>query len=298
MWGHLKLAAPLVCISCLFLAAPQQRKTVSVLVSVTDKQGAPVPNLKEADFTIREEGKPQTIRSLVRADASPLSIVLLIDKSGSTHDSGREVTKAVDASLQFFRAVLQPGRDKVALVTFNSVVAKDQDFSEDLPRLFQVLVGTLTRPSWGGTALHDAIFGASTLLEGRPGRRFILLVGDGVDNASRLSLPEVIKIIHTADIEIITIWMPSPGPPGAIFSGNGASQGRESLKAIAEETGGRYFANTEIKELAKFSQEVGAQYLMEYQSTNPRLDDKFRKIRVEPVNRNYKVRHRTGYWAN
>jgi VWFA-related protein len=215
MWSHLKLAAPLVCVSCLLLAAPQQRKTVSVLVSVTDKQGAPVPNLKEADFTIREEGKPQTIRSLVRADASPLSIVLLIDKSGSTHDSGREVTKAVDASLQFFRAVLQPGRDKVALVTFNSVVAKDQDFSEDLPRLFQVLVGTLTRPSWGGTALHDAIFGASTLLEGRPGRRFILLVGDGVDNASRLSLPEVIKIIHTADIEIITIWMPSPGPPGA-----------------------------------------------------------------------------------
>jgi VWFA-related protein len=78
---------------------------------------------------------------------------------------------------------------------------------------------------------------------------------------------------------------------------NVASVGRESLKRISGETGGRYFESTELKELEKSTQEMSGQYLMEYQSTNSKADKKFRKIRVESVNKNYKVRHREGYWS-
>jgi VWFA-related protein len=126
----------------------------------------------------------------------------------------------------------------------------------------------------------------------------MLMIGDGVDTASRLPLSLAMKVVvHMSEIEIVAIWTPSPSPSAPLFATKAASQGRESLKTMSEETGGRYFAYTELKEFDKIRQEVNAQYLMEYQSTNSRLDNKFRKIRVESVNKNYKVRHREGYFA-
>jgi VWFA-related protein len=253
-------------------------------------------NLNASDFVINEDGKRQMIISTTRADASSLSVALLIDKSGSTRDSGREATKAVDAAIQFVRSISQPGRDQVALVTFDTQVSRDMDFTDDFQRLLNIVNRTLSRPSGGGTAVHDALYGAARLLGSRPGRRMILMVGDGEDTASALSLPDTMKTVHNFDVEIRAIWMPSPNPSPRMFS-NVASVGRESLKRISGETGGRYFESTELKELEKSTQEMSGQYLMEYQSTNSKADKKFRKIRVESVNKNYKVRHREGYWS-
>jgi VWFA-related protein len=121
----------------------RQASTVKILVSVTDKQGAAVPDLKVTDFTIREDGKQQTIASVTNASPAPLSVVLLLDKSGSTHNSTREMAKALDASIDFFRSVSQPGRDKVALVSFDQSVALDQDFTDDSRNWYRFWPGLL-----------------------------------------------------------------------------------------------------------------------------------------------------------
>src|SRR3954470_23208791 len=77
---------------------------VNVLASVRDKKGALIPNLEKGDFTILEDGKPQTIKYFTRETDLPLTIGLLIDVSGSQRnvlDNERE------AASQFFSQVLR-----------------------------------------------------------------------------------------------------------------------------------------------------------------------------------------------
>src|SRR5436190_10572006 len=56
---------------------------VNVLASVRDKKGALIPNLEKQDFTILEDGKPQSIKYFTRETDLPLTIGMLVDVSGS-----------------------------------------------------------------------------------------------------------------------------------------------------------------------------------------------------------------------
>ena len=293
------LAAILVCAGYLvlpctgpenrILAIPQGRSpNVSVLFSVTEKEGNAVPNLKETDFRILEGGKSRTITSFANASASPLSVVLVVDKSGSTRDNTSEMAKVLDTSMQFFRSALKVGRDKIALIGFDALAAVDQDFTDNFAQLIQAINGTVSQP-YGATALHDALSKASTLLAGRQGRRLILLVGDGEDNASRLSLEDAMKAVHKSDVQIVAI------STGRRFT-SPPNRGTEILERISEETGGRWFAFNDLKQFEKVRRELDAQYTIHYRSTNSKLDGKFRKIRVESVNKAYRIRHRAGYY--
>jgi Ca-activated chloride channel family protein len=272
-------------------AAQSPRPTVSVLVSVSDKKGSAISNLTAADFKVREDGKAQVITKVDNASTSPLSILFLVDQSGSTINAASDLKKVLNAAVQFIRSSMQPGRDKVALATFQTTVNLQQDFTDNVDQFVQTMSKTIGRVG-GGTAFNDAIYGASTLLERRAGRRLILVVGDGYDTASRFSRSDAIKAARKADVWIVAIALQSPQPPGPFSRG-----GDQSLEAISEESGGRFFKSSDLKQFDKIREELQAQYLLQYESTNSNLTDDYRAIRVETVDKNYKARHRSGYWV-
>src|SRR5262245_35821757 len=82
---------------CLIIASPQLKaadtpalnlgKEVTIPVVIRDKHDKFVTNLTKDDFTLTEDGKPQTIRSFNSASGEPITVGLLIDTSQSQRNN-------------------------------------------------------------------------------------------------------------------------------------------------------------------------------------------------------------------
>src|SRR6266568_3420905 len=103
---------------------------VSLLTSVRDKRGGLVANLEKGDFTVFEDGKPQTVKYFSRETDLPLTIGLLVDVSGSQRNL-IEVER--NAASQFFAHVLRK-KDEAFLISFGEEVELLQDYTQS-PRL-------------------------------------------------------------------------------------------------------------------------------------------------------------------
>src|SRR6478672_4098362 len=98
---------------------------VEVPVVITDKTGKPVLNLKQNNFVVYEDGKPQEILDFSTTSA-PFEVALLLDTSGSTRQDLQLIQRAVDS----FVTSLRPG-DRVALISYRQA-APNQATSEIL----------------------------------------------------------------------------------------------------------------------------------------------------------------------
>ena len=121
---------------------------VNVLASVRDKRGALIPNLEKKDFTILEDGKPQTIKYFTKETDLPLTIGLLVDVSGSQRNL---IDIERSAASQFFAQVLRK-KDMAFLISFGEESELLQDYTNS-PRLLTEGLGQL-RPSSGVGGLH------------------------------------------------------------------------------------------------------------------------------------------------
>ena len=69
-------------------------REVLLPVTVRDKNGALVPNLTAADFTLTEDGRPQVIKSFSRESNLPFLVGLLVDTSRSVSSAMENERKA------------------------------------------------------------------------------------------------------------------------------------------------------------------------------------------------------------
>jgi VWFA-related protein len=152
----------------------------------------------------------------------------------------------------------------------------------------------------GGTALYDAIFlsiDQRIVQEQREGRRVVILISDGDDNASRVSMTETLELAQRNDVAVYTISTNST----ANFSSPEQRRGDRTLENFAGETGARAFFPFKLEELAvnfaDISQELRSQYTLGYVPTNLARDGTYREIRVETIDDDYEVKHREGYYA-
>ena len=94
-------------------------KVVNVLATVRNKTGSLVGNLSQDDFSLSEDGRPQTIRYFARESDLPLTLGLMVDTSGSQ-------VKVLDAergaSLRFLDQVVRENKDHVFIMQFDSSV--------------------------------------------------------------------------------------------------------------------------------------------------------------------------------
>lgn len=189
---------------------------VNVLASVRDKHGTLIPNLEKNDFTILEDGKPQSIKYFTRETDLPLTIGMLVDTSGSQVNL---IGIEHNAASQFFSQVLHK-KDEAFLIMFGEEAELLQDYTNSA-RLLNDALNQL-RPSSGvggigpgpvptaggprGTILYDAVYLAATdKLRTEVGRKVIVVITDGVDEGSRLNINQAVEAAQKADAVIYSI---------------------------------------------------------------------------------------------
>ena len=316
---------------------------VNVLATVHDRQGKVIKNLVQDDFTLEEDGRPQIIRYFSQETDLPLTLGLLIDTSGSQR---RVLDSERRASNTFLEQVLREDRDKAFLIHFDQEVELLQDLTSsrrDLERALSDL-GTerpqLNRRGAGqqpypqrrgprvGTALYDAVLLASDeIMRKEQGRKAVILLSDGVDNGSKVSLSSAIESAQRADTLVYSIRFydanayGSPGfggpglggrrrgGPGGPFPGGGGGQrypssnrtadGKKTLQRISDETGGGYFEvsskDTIEKIYSQIEDELRSQYNLGY--TSDQAGPGYRTIKAGVKLKNLTVQARQGYYA-
>ncbi len=150
---------------------------VTLPVSVMDRDGRYVPNLRKEDFRLWEDGAEQQVAFFSSVD-KPFSVVLMLDTSGSTR---MRLEGMQDAAIAFTNQ-LRPD-DRVMIVSFDDQVQVLSDFTSDRGRLRDAI--RRTRPG-EGTKLYDAVdLVMNQQLSNVSGRKAIVLFTDGVDTTSR-----------------------------------------------------------------------------------------------------------------
>src|SRR5438309_4037629 len=222
---------------------------VNVLASVRDKRGGLVSNLEKSDFTVLEDGKPQTIKYFTKETDVPLTIGLLVDVSGSQRNL---IDIERNAASQFFSQVLRK-KDMAFLISFGEESELLQDYTNSTRLLTDGL--SQLRPSSGvgglhpgpvptmggprGTVLYDAVYlAANDKLKSEVGRKVIVVITDGVDQGSRLSINQAVEAAQKSDAVIYSIEYYDPGAYGMFGGGSG---GEGTLRKLSEETGGHVF---------------------------------------------------------
>lgn len=153
---------------------------VTVPVSVLDRQGRFVPNLRREDFSVFENGIEQSVAFFEPAE-KPFTVALVLDTSASTHFHLWEIKEAAIA----FARQLRP-QDRVLVVSFNDQVLLLTEATNDLNVVSTVIIQNAT--TGDSTRLYDAVdLVIKERLNKIKGRKAIVLFTDGVDTSSYLA---------------------------------------------------------------------------------------------------------------
>lgn len=271
---------------------------VNVLAAVRDKGGKFIRDLGKDDFSLTENGRPQSIRYFSRESDLPLILGLMIDTSMSQQ---RVLNAERGACLEFLDQVLRETKDKVFIMQFDMAVFMRQELTSSRKSLDDILpfVDTPSRKelqlqSGGGTRLYDAVEKASReIISRQTGRKALIVLSDGVDDGSEATLAAATEAAQRADAIVYSILFSDAGYYGA--------DGRGVLKRMSQETGGAFFEVSKqhpIEEaFRQLEEELRSQYSLGYLSDQPVTIPEFRKIQLAVTGKGLVVQARDRYWA-
>ncbi len=306
---------------------------VAVPVSVLDRQGRFVPNLKREDFSVFENDIEQTIAYFEPAE-KPFTVALVLDTSASTHFHLWEIKEAAIA----FAKQLRP-QDRVLVVSFNDQVLLLTEATNDLNVVSEVI--QVNANSGDSTRLYDAVdLVIRERLNKIKGRKAIVLFTDGVDTSSYLAtyestLKEVeeldaliypiqydtsdylravqgagsVSIVSTSSnwpfgsrtsSQVIYPGTSNGGPPPPGTTKADYDRANKYLHELADKTGARLYQANDSAQLAqaftRISEELRRQYsLGYYPQTSAAASGERRQIKVRVHKPNLGVRARDSY---
>lgn len=344
-------------------------KVVNVLATVRDKKGEIVTNLTKEDFILQDDGHPQTIRYFARETDLPLDLGLLVDTSMSQR---RVLDQERTASYTFLRTVLREDKDKAFIIHFDREIELLQDLTSSREKL-EAALDKLDTPQFerasqqdpngggypgqdpndpqsggqypgrgghrhggGGTMLYDAVFLASDeIMQKQQGRKALIILSDGVDTGSKVSLDRAVEAAQRADTMVYSILFADPeaysntGRPRISMGGGGMGggwggmggggqrggggyprpqpqqshpDGKKVLERISHETGGRFFEVSKKQPIDKIYQEIQqelrSQYNLGYTPQQTESSGDYHKITLTTKDKNLTVQARDGYYAN
>ena len=248
-----------------------------------------VPNLKEDNFAVYENGVRQRINHFEKIHA-PITAVLLLEFAATNYSFLNDMENAAYAFLQ----QMQPN-DEIAVETFDLRTHIVTDFTSNRQRVIDAL-NTLTMPTWRETNLYDALYSTLDRLTRVAGRKYIILVASGLDSFSKVSYDQLLqKIRATPDVTIFSI---STGHYARLmadgFGGMGAleesrfAMADNQMQTFARMTGGEYFAprfETAMPDIfTAINSQIRNEYELSYTPTDRKLDGTYRHIQVRLVN--------------
>ncbi len=286
------LAAALL-VGMLSVSASAQFRADTRLVvlhaSVTDHKGKLLTNLNKDAFKIYENGQPQQVKIFRREDV-PVSLGIIIDDSGSMMTKRSRVEAA---SLAMVRE--SNPQDEVFIVNFNDDAYLDVPFTNDIHKLEQGLARIDSR---GGTAMRDAISMSLDYMKAKAkkDKKVLMVITDGNDNASNISLERVVQRSNQSDTLVYAIGLFTEEEK------HEATKARRALNELTSATGGLAFYPKEVAEVqvlaVEIARDIRNQYTIAYSPSIQQLDGSYRQIKVtvtapgRPV-----VRTRSGYYA-
>jgi VWFA-related protein len=326
-------------------------KVVNVLATVRDKHGQIVNNLTKDDFKLRQDGQPQSIHYFAKETDLPLTLGLLVDTSMSQR---RLIDQERTASYSFLNNLMRPDKDKAFVIHFDWDVELLQDTTDSRPKL-EAALDKLDNPRFapgygggggggsqsggggggggrhmgGGTDLYDAVFlGSDEITRKLKGRKALIILSDGVDTGSKVSLDRAIETAQRSDTLVYSILYADPeayghqgypgggmgrhggwGGPGGGMGRPGGSypqqashpDGKKVLERISRETGGRFFEVSKKQPIdqiyTQIEQELRNQYSLGYTPEKSVAGPGYHKINLATTNKDLTVQTREGYYA-
>jgi Ca-activated chloride channel family protein len=258
-------------------------------VTVADKQGRFMADLPADRFSVFDNGRRQDVTLFSGID-TPVTVGLVLDNSGSMRGKLGEV---VAAALAFARA--SNPEDELFALEFNDDV-KDalperRILASDATALERAMMALVPD---GRTAMYDALIaGLDRVNQGTRGRRALVLLSDGGDNASTATLDQVLARARKSNVTIYTI---------GLFTPEDRDTNPGVLKSIAHTTGGERFlpksAGPLLGDVQRIARELRSGYTLGYEP--PDRDGTYHRVRVEVSQLDgpkLVVRTRPGYFA-
>jgi Ca-activated chloride channel family protein len=264
---------------------------VSLTLVVHDKSGRFLSGLGPQDVQVLEDRVPQQLMYFREAGGKgtekiPMSVVLVLDASGSMRNSMRFLQEAANTFVHKLEDV-----DQALVVQFNDSIKGSAEFTSDTERLEQFVEAL---EPWGGTSLYDAVHYGLGRVKDQPGRKAVIVFTDGADTTSSLKEQEVIDYARSVEATVYAVGIRSQ--EGLLSRGP-----RGFLRKVASETGGAFFFPERVGELVKvfagISDELHSHYALAY-TPKRAPDGSWREIQVRLLTRkDAEVRVRKGYFA-
>jgi VWFA-related protein len=296
---HPALNLTLLLAAVALLAGPA-RGQVAVSLSAVDKAGRPVEGLRAEDLRVTVGGAEQKVVSLTPRAEEPLRVVLMLDASASQEQVLRF---ARPAAMDLMRALLRPGRDEAAVVSFTNEAEVVEGLTADLAALGRAVqavefvpppgyvgggIVILGRPPKGGppppgsTAIWDSLAEVcdGVLAPAKDGRRVVVLFSDGVDTSSRLKPDAAAERLVREGVTVYSV--------GIGDSKNFEGVVKDGLRKLSKRTGGRAYFPKKVDDLVRTLGEIRAELLASYAvalaPAAPRAVGETPRLRVEVVN--------------
>jgi VWFA-related protein len=173
-----------------------------VNASVTDRHGRAIPGMRDADFSVYEDGSQRTIVNVTPTN-EPFNLVLLLDVSGSVEERIDFIRKAA----RDFLRTASP-QDRISIISFHDDIQIISDFTRDRSLLSKKLDEL---DAGGATALYDALGYTlvQTLKPLRGERTAVVIMSDGDDNRSFVPFPAILEATIESGALIYPLYVPS-----------------------------------------------------------------------------------------
>ncbi|HKG45719.1 MAG TPA: VWA domain-containing protein [Pyrinomonadaceae bacterium] len=264
---------------------------VPIPVSVVDKRGNAVLNLKLDDFELHVDGELRPLSDFTRSETS-VRLAMLFDNSGSL-DPARDFEK--QAAIRFFRKVLR-SKDEAAIYSIDTDSYLAQSLTNDIVRL-EHTIAVFGKPE-GGTSLFDAIVKAATYLRPYSGRKVVVIVSDGIETTSKITdFDQVVQHVLADDCQVYVVQT-------GLYEGANlrALAAERRMEQLSGQTGGAVYLPKTTDQLdVAFSQiaaDLAQQYVLSYYPSADQRDGQLHKLDLRIKSRNdVRVRSRKGYYA-
>ena len=290
---------------------------IQVHVTVQDKKGNLIQGLKREHFKVFEDKVEQEISNFASVEA-PMTAVLVVEFSKHINRVigyyyGWEIIYEAWLASQTFVRGMREG-DWIAVVAYDLRPEILVDFTQNPGDVYNAL-RRLNAPAYSESNLYDTVIDTLDRLEEVQGKVSIVLVTTGLDSFSKTNLGKFLKRVKNTNVTIYAIGL------GGNFLARAEQylpatvrmdflQAEATLKNIAKSTGGHAYFPRFTSAFNGIFQNISAlvrsQYSLSYVSTNPKQDNKFRKLRIQvqaDVNGDgkpdkLKVSHKQGYYPS
>jgi Ca-activated chloride channel homolog len=258
--------------------------SVLLEASIQDKKGRFVKGLAATQFSVQEDGVPQTL-DMVSQEAVGATFALMVDSSASM-SRRMDFVHRTASTLSGYMTPL----DRMIIAPFSRGIGTVTGPTNDRPTILEGIEAI--KPA-GGTAILDSLVQVARSMASAEGRRAIVLITDGYDEHSTAKFDDALTAVRSAGA---TLYVVGIGGVAGI-----SIKGERLLRRLAVETGGRFYFPSREEQLVEvhdtLTEDVQNRYLITYTPKNQQPDGTWRTITLTTAQPDYVIRTRPGYFA-